>query len=114
MMRNLHVSHIQLDELWAFVGKKQRRVQPGEWDKGDLYTFLAVDLINKAILTYSTGRRDTYTTRLFIEDLRARVLGSPMVSSDGFSPYEEGHPLDLRPAGPLRPNVKTLCRRTAD
>ena len=43
MMRNLHVSQIQLDELWAFVGKKQRRVQPGEWDKGDLYTFLAVD-----------------------------------------------------------------------
>lgn len=88
-MRNLHVSQIQLDELWAFVGKKQRRVQPGEWDKGDLYTFLALDSVNKAILTYSTGRRDTYTTRMFIEDLRARVLGSPMVSSDGFQPYEQ-------------------------
>lgn len=58
MMRNLHVSQIQLDELWSFIGKKQRRVHPGEWDKGDLYTFLALHSINKAILTYSSGRRD--------------------------------------------------------
>jgi IS1 family transposase len=89
MMRNLRVSQIELDELWSFVGKKERRRQRDEWDKGDFYSFLALDSINKAILTYSTGRRDSYTTRLFIEDLRSRVLGAPMVSSDGFQPYEE-------------------------
>lgn len=46
MIRDLQVSLIQLDEIWAYVGKKQRRTVEGEYDKGDQYTFTALDAIS--------------------------------------------------------------------
>jgi IS1 family transposase len=90
MMRNLRVTLIELDELWAFVGKKQKRVTRDEAiDKGDMYTFLALDPTSKAILAYRTGKRDRETTALFVHDLKGRVLGAPVISSDAFVAYEE-------------------------
>ena len=43
---------------------------------------------SKAIITYRTGKRDTETTDLFIQDLRQRVIGAPEISTDGFLPYQ--------------------------
>jgi IS1 family transposase len=88
LMRDLRVSKIELDEVWGFVRKKQRRVKPGETDAGDFYSFLALDATNKAIIAYRTGKRDGDTTEYFLADLRSRVLGSPVVSSDAFRFYE--------------------------
>ncbi|KAB2910261.1 MAG: transposase [Hyphomicrobiaceae bacterium] len=90
IVRDLRVSQIQLDELWAFIGCKQRNVgylDPPE--RGDCYTFIALDAVNKAILSYQSGKRDSTTTRIFLHDLRARVLGAPIISSDAFPPYEQ-------------------------
>ena len=89
MMRDLPTQFIELDELWSFVGKKQKRVRPGDRAAfGDYYVFIALDATNKAILTYRVGKRDAETTRKFIADLRARVLGAPQISSDAFPAYE--------------------------
>jgi len=51
LMRDLQVSIIEFDEIWAYVGKKQRRTFEGETDKGDQYTFTALDAISKAIIS---------------------------------------------------------------
>src|SRR6266849_2268156 len=49
-MRNLNCQRLQLDELWAFVGMKQKRAsqlaERGEF--GDAYTFVALDADTKA------------------------------------------------------------------
>jgi IS1 family transposase len=88
MMRDLPSQIIQLDELWSFIGKKQKRLKPTDAaDLGDCYTFIALDSINKAIIAHTVGKRDNDTTDEFIADLRGRVLGSPQISSDGFEPY---------------------------
>lgn len=80
-MRDLMISQIQLDELWAFVGKKQKNVQFSDSpSSGDAYSFIALDAINKAIVAYRTGKRDTENTDAFLLDLRGRVLGSPSPS----------------------------------
>ncbi len=43
MMVGLRVSRLELDELWAFVGKKQKRVIPKDIAvKGDQYTFVGL------------------------------------------------------------------------
>ena len=42
-MLGLRVGRIELDELWSFVGKKQRRTKPEETDKGDQYLYIALD-----------------------------------------------------------------------
>jgi IS1 family transposase len=88
MMRDLQVNRIELDEIWGFVGKKQRRVKPEDGDMmGDQYTFIALAGAAKAIITYRTGKRTRENTEIFLNDLRARVVGAPEISADGFNPY---------------------------
>jgi IS1 family transposase len=88
MMRNLPSQIIQLDELWSFIGKKQRKLTPTDAATlGDCYTFLALDSIHKAIVSHLVGKRDNETADEFVADLRSRVIGSPQISSDGFEPY---------------------------
>jgi IS1 family transposase len=87
MMVGLRVGRLELDELWSYVGKKQRNVRRGETAKGDQWTYVALASSSRAIVSYRTGKRDSANTQEFIADLRERVLGSPEISSDGFKPY---------------------------
>ncbi len=86
-MCDLQVSIIEFDEIWAYVGKKQRRTVEGETDKGDQYTFTALDAIGKAIISYRTGKRNAENTQEFAQDVRNRVINRPQITSDGFEPY---------------------------
>jgi len=84
--QELQVPIIELDEIWGFVGKKQRQAGPHP-EMGDQYTYIALDAVNKAILSYATGKRNAPTTQRFVNDLSARVVNAPQISSDGFEPY---------------------------
>jgi IS1 family transposase len=89
MMVGLRVSRLELDELWAFVGKKQKRVSQKDMAvKGDTYTFVGMAAAARAIVAYRTGKRDSHNTMEFVHDMRQRVLGSPEISTDGFLPYQ--------------------------
>ena len=89
MFHGLRAGQIQIDELWAFIGKKQRKLTPDDPpERGDCYTFIALDAINKAIVSYHSGKRDGDSARAFLTDLRERVVGSPIMSSDAFPAYE--------------------------
>jgi len=87
MMRNLQVPILEFDEIWAYVGKKQRRIAFGETDKGDQYTYTALDATRKAIVSYVTGKRSEATTRVFVNDVWERIVNRPQITSDGYSPY---------------------------
>ncbi len=87
MMVGLRVGRLELDELWSYVGKKQRNAKRAEIEKGDQWTYVALASSSRAIVSYRTGKRDSANTQEFIADLRERVLGSPEISSDGFKPY---------------------------
>jgi IS1 family transposase len=90
MFQNLHVDLIELDEIWGFVGKKRRQMTKRDGrDKGDQYTFLALDRTNKAILSFYTGKRDKESTYTFLHDLRGRIVNAPQISSDAMSHYAE-------------------------
>jgi IS1 family transposase len=88
IMVGLRVGRIEMDELWAFVGKKQRHLKRTDSrEKGDQYTFVALASSSRAIIGYRTGKRDSNTTDEFVQDLRERVIGAPEISTDGFHPY---------------------------
>lgn len=87
MMVGVRASRLELDELWAFVGKKQKNTRQHETEKGDQYTFVALASSAKAIISYRTGKRDSANTDDFVQDLRQRVIGAPEISTDGFGPY---------------------------
>jgi IS1 family transposase len=84
MMVGLRVGRIETDELWAYVGKKQKQVTRKDGGVfGDQYTFIAL----ATIIAYHTGKRDSDNCDRFIRDLRDRVLGMPEISTDGYTPY---------------------------
>jgi IS1 family transposase len=89
MMVGIRAGRLELDEIWGFVGKKQKRVERHEIShKGDQYTFVGMSASAKAIISYRVGKRDSETTQEFLYDLRERVIGSPEISTDGFLPYQ--------------------------
>jgi IS1 family transposase len=83
----VRTGRLELDELWQFVGKKQKRAKAHEIEKGDQWTFIALASTSRAIVAYRTGKRTTHTTDQFVQDLRQRVLGAPEISTDGFKDY---------------------------
>jgi IS1 family transposase len=88
MMVGLRPGRVELDELWAYVAKKQKRVTPKDAAvKGDQYTFVALAGAARAIISYHTGKRDSFNTDRFIWDLRERVIGAPEISADGWTHY---------------------------
>jgi IS1 family transposase len=88
-MVGIRTGRLELDEIWGYVGKKQKRVERYELShKGDQYTFIALASSAKAIVSYRTDKRDSENTDLFVQDLRERVIGAPEISTDGFHPYK--------------------------
>lgn len=97
-LSNIFVSHVQLDETWCFVRKKEKNLRPGErrkQDAGDFYLFTALDHDSKLIVTHLVGKRTDENTRRFVDDLRNRIVfppgteggRSPQVSTDGWPSY---------------------------
>jgi hypothetical protein len=88
-MRNLNCQRLQLDELWAFVGMKQKRAAqlPERGEFGDAYTFVALDADTKLVPCFRVGRRTWPDTEAFILDLRSRLVNRPQITTDGFGAY---------------------------
>jgi IS1 family transposase len=89
VMRNLSCDYLQLDELWGFVGKKQRNVHPTETGVGDVWTFCAIDANSKAIPCFRVGKRDAETAQAFVCDLSSRLANRVQISTDALSAYVE-------------------------
>ena len=90
LMRDLNVNFIELDEIWSYIGKKQARVRSDDApEKGDAYTFTALDATSKAFLAYRVGKRTSEHTQAFVADLRERVINRPQISSDAFPAYPD-------------------------
>jgi transposase-like protein/IS1 family transposase len=86
---NVTVRDVECDELWSFIGKKQKRLRPeDDPNKGDAYTFVAIERNTKLVLNIALGKRDQATTDVFIEGLRHATAPSDFqITTDGFAPY---------------------------
>ena len=90
-MRNLPCQRIQVDEIWAYVHKKQRWITPQD-DRsrmGDMWTFVALDPDTKVVPTYRVGKRTAHVARAFMQDLSERLANRVQLSSDAFNVYAE-------------------------
>lgn len=88
-VRGVKARRIQADEIWAFVGKKQRNIQEDDVDKGDFYTFVGMDAETKIVLSYLVSRRDASASHEFMGDLRSRLANHVQLSTDAFWGYRE-------------------------
>src|SRR5271156_2737886 len=70
-MRNLNCKQVEVDEIWGFIGAKQKNAKRiGAY--GDVWTFIALDADTKLIPSFVVGKRDTYHARMFMDDLASR------------------------------------------
>jgi IS1 family transposase len=91
-MVNLEVKYLQVDEIWSFVGKKQRALTSEERNNpelGDQYVFVALDPITKLVPTFSVGKRTLPMAKSFMYDLRTRIRTRFQLSTDSFRGYYE-------------------------
>lgn len=90
-MRGIRADALEMDELWTYIAKKQRRLTAEDRlahpEYGDTYTFIALDPITKLVPAYHVGKRDFDSTHTFVSDLSRRVEGAVQLSTDGFPAY---------------------------
>ncbi len=87
---NLVTHRLELDEIWSYVGKKQRRLMPYDPSSfGDQYTYVALDVASRAAVSYLIGKRTSENTQAFLLDLKRRLAVVPTISSDSFQSYED-------------------------
>jgi transposase-like protein/IS1 family transposase len=94
-VRNIKVRDVEVDEVWSFLGKKEKRVRPeDDQNLGDAYVFVAIERNTKLVLNIAMGKRDQLTTNAFIEGLRDAIAPgtSFQITSDGFAPYKTSIP----------------------
>lgn len=84
---NLKIGHVQVDELWCFVGTKQCHNIGNDPLRGDQYTFLAIDSDTKLIVSHYIGKRDGYGADWLMHDLRARTPDRIQITTDGLQAY---------------------------
>ena len=86
-IQNVPVSDVQCDEMWGFVGCKEKRNYAGDPERGDAYCFVALERKSKLILTWHLGRRTARDTMAFTEKLNEATAGTFQITTDSFRPY---------------------------
>jgi IS1 family transposase len=90
VLTGIKSKRIECDEIWSFVGMKQKNVPQELADSfgiGDVYTWTAIDADTKLIPCWHVGTRGIDSARLFISDLADRLNGRVQLTTDGHHAY---------------------------
>jgi hypothetical protein len=90
-IRNVPARRVQIDEIWSFVGCKQKNLTPKIAAKnpaaGDAWTFVAIDAQTKLVLSWLVAHRDVGSATEFLQDIAGRVSGRIQLTTDGHKMY---------------------------
>jgi IS1 family transposase len=89
-MRDLPVRRLEFDEIWGFIGKKEKHVTVDDGPEyGDAWTFCAIDAETKLVPAFRVGKRDGATANAFVQDVASRMKNRVQISTDGLRAYVE-------------------------
>jgi IS1 family transposase/transposase-like protein len=84
----VEAAEIQADEINSFVYSKQRNTPEGEVERGDQYTFLAIDKRSKLIINSLVGKRTRENAEQFLTELKKRIEDMPFqLTTDNWHIY---------------------------
>jgi IS1 family transposase len=92
VFQNLNSKRIQGDEIWGFVGAKQKNVATAkrkDMAYGDAWLWIATDADTKLVPSWLVGGRDSDYAMAFMDDLRSRLANRIQLTSDGHKAYLE-------------------------
>ena len=88
---NVKVRECQLDEMWSFIGKKEKNLDSIEKLQrifGDAWIWIAFDAINKIVLAYVIGKRTLPFAISLLEEIKRVPIQMPdLFSSDQLDHY---------------------------
>ncbi len=91
-VRNVKAKRVQCDEIWSFVGAKQKNVKTMKGPVkgvGDTWTWTALDADSKLIVSYLVGGRDGEYAKEFMDDVASRLANRVQMTTDGDKAYLE-------------------------
>jgi len=89
VLRNLPCKRIQCDEIWSFVGAKEKNVSQDRKAEGwgDVWTWVAIDPDTKVVPSFMVGNRGPRTAHFFMKDLASRLANRVQLTTDGHRVY---------------------------
>jgi transposase-like protein/IS1 family transposase len=118
-MQGLKLTHLQFDEQWTYVYKKQSRLTTTEraerHDVGDVYLWTCIDQKTKLLPSFLIGKRSADNARRYMMDVASRLtmpkphasdahafqpggyVAVVQISTDGFAAYPEAVDLAFGP-----------------
>jgi len=90
-LRGLRCHRIQCDEIWSFVGMKEktakRQGRQNEYGVGDVWTWTAIDADSKLVPSWFIGGRDAGAAYELMTDLEGRLATRIQLTTDGHRAY---------------------------
>lgn len=90
VLKNLKCERVQVDEIWSFVGMKQKRVpeeRRGISGVGDYWTYTAMCADSKLMFSFFVGPRTMRNSHLFMQDVHSRLANRVQITTDGLYHY---------------------------
>jgi len=90
VIRNVSAKRVQVDEIWSFVGCRQKNVTTEKLEAGicgDVWTFTAIDADTKLVISWVVGRRDAGCAADFLQDVAGRLSNRIQLTTDGHKMY---------------------------
>jgi IS1 family transposase len=87
---NLPCKRIQADEIWSFVGAKDKNVpaeKAGQFGVGSVWTWTAICADTKLCVSYLVSTRDAGAAYEFMMDVASRLRSRVQLTTDGHSAY---------------------------
>jgi IS1 family transposase len=88
-LQNLKCRHIQCDEIWSFVGAKEKntRAEKKAEGWGDIWTWIAIDAETKLVPCWFIGQRHAGAAYHFMHDLKSRLAHRVQLTTDVHRAY---------------------------
>ena len=89
-IRNVAAQRVQIDEIWSFVGAKQKNLTTANTARGaigDVWTFVAIEAQTKLVLSWLVGTRDAGCATEFCQDVAGRLSNRIQLTTDGHKMY---------------------------
>ena len=90
-IRGIKSRRLQCDEIWSFVGAKAKNVSEEKKAEGcgDCWTWTALDVDTKLMISFRLGDRTLATAYDFVHDLADRIANRIQLMTDGYKVYLE-------------------------
>lgn len=86
-VKEVKSERVQCDEIWSFVGCKEKAKNNGAGGHGDVWTWVGLDADTKLVVSWLVGDRDADAACSFMYDLRDRLSNRVQLTTDGHKAY---------------------------